>query len=216
MKQFPLFNWKGNIPTGKHPGAFGATRKHDVHTGVDLYVPDNELVIAIESGIVVAIEDFTGPKANTPWWNDTKAVLIEGESGVVCYGEILPMGIYTGEMVCRGQCIGFVKNVLPATKIRKDIVGHSNYMLHFELYKTGTRETVFWNLNQDKPEELLDPTNLLTKIYKDNNISSDEENKDNNKFSKRFKNMFFFKYLRKYLHLFRKQRRNSLSYIAHL
>ncbi len=33
---FPLQNYKYEIPTGDHLGAFGTTRKHDVHTGVDL------------------------------------------------------------------------------------------------------------------------------------------------------------------------------------
>ncbi len=34
-------------------------------------------------------------------------------------------------------------------------------MLHLELYETGTREHVTWYLNEDKPDNLLDPTGLL-------------------------------------------------------
>ena len=71
-------------------GKFGAVRKYDVHTGVDLYCESGSAVHAVEDGIVVNIENFTGPLAGSSWWNDTKSVLIEGKYGVVCYGEIEP------------------------------------------------------------------------------------------------------------------------------
>lgn len=51
-------------------GMFGAVRKYDIHTGVDLYCEEGSLVSEYEDGIVVAIEDFTGVKANSPWWNE--------------------------------------------------------------------------------------------------------------------------------------------------
>jgi murein DD-endopeptidase MepM/ murein hydrolase activator NlpD len=164
-KYFPVYEWQGIIPVGNHPGSFGAKRKHDNHTGVDLYVHDNEMVIAVESGVVVNVEDFTGPAAGYPWWNATKSILIEGESGVICYGELLPLGIEIGDMILAGQTIGFVEAVLPVEKIRKDIPGHSNFMLHFELYIHGIRESTLWHLDKNKPGQLLDPTNLLTSLY---------------------------------------------------
>jgi hypothetical protein len=34
-------------------------------------------------------------------------------------------------------------------------------MLHFELYKTGNRESVIWLPHDKKPEALKNPTNLL-------------------------------------------------------
>jgi len=165
MKHFPLYEWQGIIPVDNHPGSFGFKRKHDIHTGIDLYVSDNEMVIAVESGIVVGVEEYTGPKAGSPWWLPTKAILVEGSLGVVCYGEVLPTGITKGEMVLGGQCLGFVSPVLSPEKIRKDIPNHSNYMLHFELYKTGTKQSVIWDLNKEKPKELLNPTKLLTELY---------------------------------------------------
>ena len=30
-------------------------------------------------------------------------------------------------------------------------------MLHIELYKTGTKETVVWNIGEQKPDSLLNP-----------------------------------------------------------
>jgi hypothetical protein len=72
------------------PGRFGAVRKHDVHTGVDLYCAVSTKVVAVEAGEVVVIEPFTGPDAASPWWLSTEAVLVEGASGVVVYGEVHP------------------------------------------------------------------------------------------------------------------------------
>lgn len=51
------------LPRAPHAGAFGATRRHDVHTGIDLYADEGDAVVAVEDGVVVALEDFTGPGA---------------------------------------------------------------------------------------------------------------------------------------------------------
>jgi hypothetical protein len=56
---FPLESCTG-IPAHPHPGAFAARRRHDVHTGVDLYCSEGEPVLAVEDGDVVNVEPFTG------------------------------------------------------------------------------------------------------------------------------------------------------------
>jgi hypothetical protein len=150
------------VPVGKHPGAFGAVRKHDRHCGVDLYCPALTEVYAVEEGIVVSVEDFTGPAANCPWWLPTKAIKIEGESGVVCYGEIEPIGWVAGDPVEEGDLLGRVIPVLPPEKLRKDIPGHSCSMLHVQIYKHGT----IHNPNDigptdEMPEDMIDPTPFL-------------------------------------------------------
>lgn len=142
-------------------GMFGAIRKHDIHTGIDIYTIENAPVYAMEDGVVVAVEDFTGPP-ETPWWLPTKAVLTEGPSGVIVYGEIEPL-VNKGDEVAEGQLIGRIIPVLPEGKERPDIPGHSRFMLHLELYKKGTRKTTIWNLGEQKPEELIDPTEILMK-----------------------------------------------------
>lgn len=153
---FPLKNY--TMPSG--PGTFGFIRKHDVHTGVDLYTKENEEVFAIEDGIVVKIDVFTGPKIGMNWWNETWAVMIEGESGVINYGEIKSNCIIN-QKIKKGDVIGFVIPVLPPNKIRLDISGHSCSMLHVELYKFGCRDFASWELGQPQPKNLLDPTELL-------------------------------------------------------
>ncbi len=160
---FPLKKYSGPIPEGDHPGAFGAVRKHDVHTGVDLYCEDGDDVYAIEEGEVIAIEKFTGEWAGSPWWNNTSAVLIEGESGIILYGEVYPgRHIYLHKKVYCGEYIGSVQTVLKKNK------GQPMSMLHMELYSKSESDisSVTWNLNEPKPDRLEDITQLLIEAIK--------------------------------------------------
>jgi len=193
--QFPLATQFSNgIPCGKHPGAFGAVRKHDIHTGVDLYVRrDTPLtwddlrcktfVYAVEPGRVIGIIPFTGKELGHTWWRDTRAILIQGVSGVVCYGEILDCQIThdsgasfskikVGDFVAKGQLIACVEPVMEPDRIKPDVPGHSNCMLHLELYtapctqkETGDplNRMIWrgWKHGTPQPEKLMDPTPYL-------------------------------------------------------
>ncbi len=142
-----------------HNGAFATKRKYDTHTGVDLYTPVGTIVKAVEDGVVVAIEHFTGAP-ESPWWNSTDAVLVEGASGVVVYGEIMPSPeMAVGKVVKRKEKIGSVLQVLKKSK-----EGSHVSMLHMELHKPGTKFTEAWV--DSKPETLLDPTPLLLKAFR--------------------------------------------------
>lgn len=170
------YGWDGFIPENPHPGSFGKVRKFDTHTGVDLYVPEGKdrAVQPVQPGVVVDIVDFTGANVidqegkPMSWWNDTKAVLVKGASGVVVYGEIEPnptltVGSKVGYYIPGG--IGTVIPVLPPSKIRPDIPHHSNSMLHIELYESEVAEKNFrwgtWENGKDRPAGLLDPTPYL-------------------------------------------------------
>jgi hypothetical protein len=144
-------------------GMFGAERKHDIHTGIDLYTIRNSPVFAMEDATVVAIEEFTGPP-ESPWWLPTKAVLAEGRSGTILYGELNPT-VQVGDQIKEDQIIGHVLPVLPENKVRSDIPGHSRCMLHLELYEKGTTKSTIWKLGEPCPEGLKDPTALLYKSY---------------------------------------------------
>lgn len=147
------------IPIGTHCGAFGVKRRFDTHTGIDLYCQDGDDVFAIEDGIVVLIEDFTGASANSEWWNNTQAVHIEGESGVIVYGEIEPNEeLSEGLIVKSGQEIGKVRQVLKQDK------GRPMSMLHIELYKHGSRQSCIWENDKAQNDCLLDPTELLISL----------------------------------------------------
>lgn len=142
------------LPLPPHPGAFGVRRKNHVHEGVDLYCANGEPVRAVESGTVVSVAPFTGPIAGSPWWLDTWAIMVEGASGVVLYGEVVPEpSLAPGDAVAAGQLVGRVIPVLRNPKGRPDT------MLHLELHVHGTREAYEWL--DERPASLLDPTPFL-------------------------------------------------------
>jgi phosphopantothenoylcysteine decarboxylase len=151
------------IPITGHPGSFLYKRKHHIHTGIDLYTRDGAAVFSVEAGTVVGIEHFTGPQDNQPWWNDTDCILIEGASGVICYGEIVPSNsLEVGDTVSAETCIGRVKRVLKEGKERPNIMGHSTSMLHMELYPHGKYKAFEeYGDNPDSFDILQDPTPYL-------------------------------------------------------
>ncbi len=166
---FPLpYEWTEFPRLLSKEGKFGAVRKHDVHTGVDIYTRENAPVLAMETGRVVCIEQFTGPP-ESPWWLPTDVILVEGPSGVIAYGEVTPK-VSAGDLVCVGQEIANVVPVLKPGQERSDIPGHSRFMLHLELYIPGTRSTVWWKKGNPQPEELLDPTPILVRAWNERSL----------------------------------------------
>lgn len=159
------------IPVNKHPGSFSCLRKHDVHTGVDLYCNDGEIIYSCTDGVVVEIKPFTGPSIGHTWWNETNAIVVDTGTNYILYGECESTGISEGSIVKRGQVIGSVKQVLPSHKLRKDIPGHSCSMLHLELLRRNPIFTEFqgrngfmtWDLGKPQPYDLFDPTQQLIK-----------------------------------------------------
>jgi murein DD-endopeptidase MepM/ murein hydrolase activator NlpD len=159
MKVFPILNYKQPLPEGNHPGAFGVNRKHDVHTGVDIYCPEDSIVSSIEDGTIIKSIIFTGDKAGSPWWEETYSLIVEGPSGWVLYGELDPQSLTpVGTKVKTGDPIGKIKRVLKKDK------GKPTTMLHFELYNKNPDDAAIWQLGSIKPDELQDPTILLKNI----------------------------------------------------
>ena len=145
------------LPVYPHPGAFGVQRRHHVHEGIDLYCESGTPVFAVEPGQVVAVLPFTGPDAGLPWWLDTQAVLVEGASGVVVYGEINALA-RAGDSVAAGQTLGHVTRVLRRDK------GRPTSMLHLELHTAGTRHCKPWDRVESRPLSLRDPTQHLRQL----------------------------------------------------
>jgi hypothetical protein len=135
------------------PGQFGATRRLDRHTGVDLYCEPGTTVLAVEGGVVASIVPFTGAHADSAWWNETWAVLVAGVSGVVVYGEISTQH-KVGAEIKQGDSVGHVIPVLKKFKNRPMV------MLHLELMDQ-VREPYWWPLDEPQPAHLLDPTSFL-------------------------------------------------------
>ncbi len=152
----PLKNYI--LPSKSSQGWFGAERKFDIHTGIDLYCDEHKEVFCMEDGIVLKIIPFTGEKANSPWWNNTDAILIKGQSGIILYGEVSSF-VKKDDIVREGDLIGKVLRVLKNDK------GLPTTMLHLELYEHEYEgEGEVWELGKDKPKYLLDPIDLINKI----------------------------------------------------
>lgn len=158
------FDWTRDteIPVFPHVGAFGTRRRHDVHTGIDLYASIGEPVFAVEDGKVIEISPFTGEIAGFPWWEDTWAVYVEGNSGVVAYCEIKPTPqLKVGDPVRQNRdCLGTVLKVLKKDK------GRPQSMLHLELHRPGLTRYPEWEIGKPCPEGVLDPTKYLLKCIK--------------------------------------------------
>jgi len=159
--KWPLRNITPSIPPWGHVGDFAFRRSFYYHPGIDLYCKDLQIVQAIEDGVIVNIENFTGPNANppSPWWNETFSIMVEGASGVIGYCELNPHNhLKVGQSVIEGESIGLITPVLKKDK------GNGITMAHIELYEPGTREHVTWVLDFPKPPQLKNPRELLEKI----------------------------------------------------
>jgi len=171
---FPLPQWAVEFPRFlSKDGAFGAVRKHDIHTGVDLYTAEGAPVLAMEDGHVIAVVPFTGPP-ESPWWLPTLAVLIAGASGVLCYGEVVTV-LREGDDVRGGEPIANVIPVLAEGKANPEIYGHSRAMLHLELYTASTRSPVWWKLNEPCPDCLKDPMPLLVRAWNERSVHGEKD-----------------------------------------
>lgn len=139
------------------PGSFGFSRKNDIHTGFDLYCELGTPVLAVEAGTVVKALPFTGTGTEPPttWWNDTDALLIEGTTGVVLYGEIEPL-VQEGDKVAQGQQIAIVKQA-----VLRRYKGRPMVMLHLELMRAGCYTSPWWYHGENQPAEFLSPEPLL-------------------------------------------------------
>ena len=84
------------------------------------------------------------------------AVLVEGSSGVINYGEIAVVAdLKVGQFVPEGILVGTVATVLRHDK------GRPRSMLHVELYDRGTMNVSEWKVSEERPPTLRDPTPLL-------------------------------------------------------
>lgn len=147
------------LPTFNEPGSFGFKRTFEIHNGLDVYCRDESNVFAVEDGGVIKIEQFTGKDVESPWWEETWAIYVKGQSGVVCYGEMnKQFNFVVGDGVRAGDSLGCIRHVLPESKIRRDIRNHNNAMLHIQLFSEYFTEDIPFEVKSGVKNTLLDPT----------------------------------------------------------
>jgi len=156
-KEIPFLGTDGKY-IGNAARSFGVNRDSGKrkHVGIDLYCYANDIVVATESGKVIGIQGFLGP---------TKAILIQGKSGVVTlYGEVKngsweEFNVKLGSSVKAGQ---------PIARIGVNNAG--TYMLHFETYSKGTTKNYPWYTKDGPNPSVLNPTKyLLAGVENDKN-----------------------------------------------
>ncbi len=160
--QIPLM--KANMPHDK--GVFGVIRKHDIHTGIDLYCNDKDPVYAIADGYVKKVVEFTGFD-ESPWWNNTYAIIVTSNNVDILYGEVMPC-VKVGDNVKNGQHIGNIERVLKKDK------GLPTSMLHLECYINFNRFE-YWYEKEKIPHNLLNPTSIINTVYYGNLDIEDNE-----------------------------------------
>jgi murein DD-endopeptidase MepM/ murein hydrolase activator NlpD len=133
--------------------AFKASRGDRWHAGIDIIAPVGTKVVATEDGKVVNYFRFTKP----PKYNTTYCLIIQHNSGHVAnYGEIQKAYVKIGAEVKAGQEIAEIGQV--------GLKGSS--MLHFELYKKGTKVSHRWYKAKSQPAPLINPENYLKECIK--------------------------------------------------
>ncbi len=174
------------IPVGsEHPGAFAYVRRHHIHEGVDLYGCPHDPVCLPVPMFCVGYMHFTGTKAQSPWWQDTYAMIAFLPSGhTLLLGEIAPMDPpplptpeptpadfaplvvahaqqgselppWTPGWYPAGTCIGTLTPVLKHDK------GRPMHMLHVEMYAQLQITSIGTWTSPEPPSHLIDPTPFL-------------------------------------------------------
>lgn len=167
MSKHCLFLEDWGIPTNP-ANLFGAVRRYDVHTGIDIFMHEGASVYLPFDGIVIKKGNFTGVNAEpfpSPWWNDTQYIIVQHDVPIwytdllecyVLYGEInVRDDIEVGSKIPAGDVIGNVVRVLKNDK------GFPMSMLHVEVYDECPASPAVWNHNEPKPDHLHDPLLFL-------------------------------------------------------
>lgn len=155
MLYWPMLGCRPLLPD--EVGRFGAIRRHEHHSGIDLYCELGTKVIAVEDGEVIAIEHFTGPLStpSSPWWNPTQAVLVRSADHVLVYGEITA-SVEIGQKVKGGEIVGIVDK-----PVLRHFKGRPTVMMHFEKLDAAATKSCIWPLDQNCPMDLKDPKDVL-------------------------------------------------------
>ncbi len=155
-REVPCKDKTGKI-YGNPTRRFGAKRPVDPdptdelrwHCGVDLGGEYRDMVVACQSGIVTELRHF-----HLGTW----AVMIQNDNDglVFSYNEV-EKGSWAEFKVDRGIHVSAGQPIARVGRMGKK----QSSMLHFEIYRTGTKRTYSWPQDGKRPEKLLDPTKYL-------------------------------------------------------
>jgi len=179
MKYWPVPESNNkNLPKPGLAGSFWEDRGDRHHAGIDMYAPAHSDVIAIENCEVLEISEFTSPQ-KIPYWNVTYSIIVKTSDGLIQrYAELHDACVKVGDLIKAGELLGHVGLVLNLDKInegspvyiQKRKKNGAPSMLHFEMHKNvpvPSDKYLGGNyFREEKPEDLMDPTNYLNSIQK--------------------------------------------------
>lgn len=132
---FPVQGWTGQS-CHVNPRRFNNPRPGGRrHAGCDIYAPNGSEVKAICAGKIVYVGSF--------YFNVAMVQIDHGPAiGTIIYGEIRPAGVQVGQVVSKGQLIGYIKRI-----VKPD--GQSfPPMLHLEWYSQREDVPIIGAANQ--------------------------------------------------------------------
>ncbi len=139
-----------NIPAGGRGFGVQRSEKDKRHAGVDLHARRGDLVVTPEPGRVVNI--FPWPSRKQP---TGLAIMIESNYGLVfLLAPLEPETVIVGI----GDWLGWSQEIG-----RVGVYPRGSSMLHFEMYRTGTRRNIQWKASETKPHALLNPVPYLSR-----------------------------------------------------
>ncbi|MGE3873129.1 MAG: M23 family metallopeptidase [Parvibaculaceae bacterium] len=126
------------------------------HVGIDLFARRRDVVRACEDGVIVAFYPFYRSKTGQM----TYALLVETADFVINYGQVrgdsrAKFKWRVGDKVAAGREIARIGD--PG-------------MLHFEMYRKGTRRNRHYYPGEPRPRALLNPTKYLLEICNDGHV----------------------------------------------
>lgn len=153
---------------GRWGREFGASRKgkdvERLHSGIDLFADDGDVVLATEPGEIIA---------TLPFYKGTGALYQLTDSGLIInYGEIehgswkdfgIPTGVGLSHRVKAGD---------PIARVGVNNTAKHSSMLHMEIYEDGVtideirQGAMQWAKSDPPPMYLLDPTRYLVRAQR--------------------------------------------------
>ena len=169
MRFWPVpHSYSKKVPKNGKDGSFKKNDYYDKlniwHTGIDLFSPNGSRVVATEDCTVVRTWKFTGPP-DAAQYRTTWAVNVRlGDGRIVVYGEVRRPKLKVGKRILARRTVGYVAQVEHG---RNQPEKGYRCMLHFELYRKGTKKTIdWWPKEKPWPKGLLDPTEYLESCRK--------------------------------------------------
>lgn len=182
MKSWPLpDSFSNTLPRDGDRGSYWEDRHIGHNCGVDLFCPPNSEVLAIDSGVVLAISTFSEP-SDEHCFESTLQCVIKCDAIIYKYCFISEICVKLGQKVSAGDKLGICGVAINKQNINgtdpfylREIAHNGNTsLLHLELFKAPVMEVrpyKFGNYMGDiTPTSVINPVLYLSGLSKQSQI----------------------------------------------